>query len=139
MIRILTIVVASLAIAAAAAAANTPQKHATLTISHQMRGCHSWALNGGPSVVQQVVSLARGGTITVVDNDVMPHKLVQLGGSGVKIVAAQMSRAGAKAQVTFTKAGVYKFATKAGDDYAYAKNIKTIGEDNVLRLTVVVA
>jgi len=137
MIRILTIVVASLAIGGAAAAATAPQQHATLTIDHQMRGCHAWSLNGGPYVPQQVVRLARGGTITVVDYDVMPHKLVQLGGSATKIVAAQMSRAGANAQVTFTKTGVYKFTTKPGEDYV--KGIKTTGPDNVLRLTVIVA
>ena len=32
---------------------------------------------------------------------------------------------------SFTKAGVYRFTTKAGEDYT--KGIKTVGEDNVLR------
>jgi hypothetical protein len=36
------------------------------------------------------------------------------------------------------KAGVYKFTTKAGEDYSWASNMKTTGEDNVLRLTVTV-
>ena len=38
--------------------------------------------------------------------------------------------------VTFTKPGVYKFTTKAGEDFM--SGVKTIGEDNVLRLTVTV-
>ena len=36
----------------------------------------------------------------------------------------------------FAKAGVYTFTTKAGEDYM--KGIKTIGEDNVLKLKVTV-
>jgi hypothetical protein len=47
-----------------------------------------------------------------------------------------MNHAGATTSVRFTRAGVYKFATKAGDDYM--KGVKTVGEDNVLRLTVTV-
>ncbi len=42
----------------------------------------------------------------------------------------------ATTSVRFTRAGVYKFATKAGEDYM--KGVKTVGEDNVLRLTVTV-
>jgi hypothetical protein len=45
-----------------------------------------------------------------------------------------LARMGAADRITFTKAGVYHFTTKAGEDYM--KGIKTIGEDNVLRLTV---
>jgi len=30
------------------------------------------------------------------------------------------------------------FTTKAGEDYSWASNMKTTGEDNVLRLTVTV-
>ena len=40
-------------------------------------------------------------------------------------------------RVAFAKAGVYRFTTKAGEDYM--KGVKTIGEDNVLRLTVQVS
>ena len=42
----------------------------------------------------------------------------------------------AHAYVTFKRAGVYRFTTKPGEDYM--KGIKTIGPDNVLRLTVTV-
>jgi hypothetical protein len=41
----------------------------------------------------------------------------------------------ATVRVTFGKAGVYKFTTKPGEDYP-GMAMKTIGEDNVLRLTV---
>ena len=39
-------------------------------------------------------------------------------------------------KVTFTKAGVYTFTTKPGEDLM--SGVNTIGEDNVLKLTVTV-
>src|SRR6476646_4402603 len=39
-------------------------------------------------------------------------------------------------RLTFTNDGVYRLTTKPGEDYM--KGMKTIGEDNVLRLTVTV-
>ena len=46
---------------------------------------------------------------------------------------------GASLKVTFTQPGVYHFTTKPGEDYPGMNGMKTIGEDNVLRLTVVVS
>jgi plastocyanin len=111
----------------------------TIIIRHQMRGCHSWAVNGGPSRAAQRTTLARGGTITFVDNDVMSHKLVQTRGPAVRYHGnPAMRHMSASVQVTFAKAGVYRFTTKPGDDYP-GMAMKTIGEDNVLRLTVKVS
>lgn len=45
-----------------------------------------------------------------------------------------MAHMGATVKVSFTRPGVYRFTTKAGEDYM--PGVKTIGEDNVLRLTV---
>jgi hypothetical protein len=47
-----------------------------------------------------------------------------------------MSHMGARSRVTFPAAGTFVLSTKAGEDYM--KGIKTIGEDNTLRITVVV-
>jgi hypothetical protein len=44
---------------------------------------------------------------------------------------------GASLKITFTKPGVYHFTTKPGEDYM--AGMKTIGEDNVLKLTVIVS
>ena len=44
---------------------------------------------------------------------------------------------GASTKITLTRPGVYHFTTKAGEDYM--AGVKTIGEDNVLKLTVVVS
>jgi hypothetical protein len=43
----------------------------------------------------------------------------------------------ARAHVGFPAKGTYVFTTKAGEDYM--QGIKTIGEDNVLKLTVIVS
>ena len=56
----------------------------------------------------------------------------------VKFVGkATMSKIGASTKVVFSKAGTYRFTTKVGEDYM--KGVKTVGEDNVLKLTVKVA
>jgi hypothetical protein len=45
-----------------------------------------------------------------------------------------MNHVGAQAYLAFNRAGVYTFTTKPGEDYM--KGMKTIGQDNVLRLSV---
>ena len=52
------------------------------------------------------------------------------------LMSGMMGRMGATVKVTFPAAGVYKLTTKAGEDYM--QGMKTIGEDNVLKLTVTV-
>jgi hypothetical protein len=119
-------------------AARTPVK-STITIRHQMQGCHAWSVNGGPYKASQRTTLARGGTITFFDNDVMPHKLAQTAGPAVRYRGTPaMRHMSASVRVTFAKAGVYRFTTKPGEDYP-GMAMKTIGEDNVLHLTVRVA
>jgi plastocyanin len=125
------------AIVAATAFAAAPQ-HATVTIHHQMKGCHSWALGSGPSTAHVNAKLAVGGTITFTDNDVMSHQLIKKSGPTVTYSGLHtMKHMGATLKLTFPHAGTYRFTTKAGEDYM--KGVKTIGEDNVLRLVVTVA
>ena len=45
-----------------------------------------------------------------------------------------LARMGATSTITFSKPGVYRFTTKPGEDFM--SGMKTVGEDNVLRLTV---
>jgi hypothetical protein len=124
----------------------------TIVIRHQVKGCHSWSANGDAYKATQAIKLQRGASLSITNNDVMPHKLVETSGPTVKITrlspglgmgmkgtfpAPMMARMGASSKVTFTKAGVYKFTTKVGEDYM--SGVKTSGEDNVLRLTVTVS
>ena len=110
----------------------------TITIRHQKHGCHAWSFAGGPFKSTLKVSVARSTSLKVVDNDVMPHTFVQVAGTKVTIARPTMRHMGATAVVRFSKAGVYRFTTKAGEDYQFASGTKTTGEDNVLRLTVTV-
>ncbi len=99
----------------------------------------------------RTITLSRGGALTITDNDMMPHQLVKLSGPALSerlvkpgsasmgkmkapYAAGLMPHMGATVRVTFSKPGVYKLRTKSLEDYM---PIKTVGEDNVLRVTVV--
>ena len=127
----------TLGLAGAASAASSAPGHASLLIRHQMRGCHTWSVNNGPYKVSQSITLRRGGWLTLTDNDIMSHRLVETSGPTLRIAHPTLSHTGATLKVTFLKPGTYHFTTKAGEDYM--AGMKTIGEDNVLRLTVVVS
>lgn len=123
----------ALAVAGAAVAA---PNNATLTIEHRTRGCHNWSFDGRSWHATQTIELVRGGVLTVVDNDVMPHKLIQLSGPTATATGMTMNHMHASAHVAFPTRGTYVFKTKAGEDYM--KGIKTIGADNLLKLVVTV-
>jgi plastocyanin len=121
-----------------AATAQAPRS-IKVVIQHQMRGCHAWSVNGGAVAVSRSARVATGGSATFTDNDIMPHKLILTRGPAVKFVGnAAMNHMGASVKVVFTKAGTYRFTTKAGEDYK-GMAMKTVGEDNVLHLTVTVS
>ena len=137
----------------ASAAASALPRTATVQIRHKTAGCHSWAVNGGPLKAAQSLKLARGAQVTITDNDVMSHQLVRLSGPRVTYTLVNagapmmgtakapyasglMPHMGATLRVTFAKKGVYTFKTTAGEDYM--KGVKTVGEDNILTLTVTV-
>jgi len=148
---VLAALVAAGSVVAAASAIATPGQ-ASVLIRHQVRGCHSWSVNGGAFKASQSIVLRRGGFMTVTNNDVMPHRLVKTSGPTVQIKNLQtgmtgmgmhrsslpggMSNMGASVKVTFSKAGIYQFTTRPGEDYM--SGMKTIGEDNVLHLKVTV-
>ena len=125
-------------------------------IHHQVRGCHAWSLNGGPFIVHQSLRLARGGALTLTNNDLMVQELVKVSGPAVsqKLVKMGSMQMGAKMhmgkagpyamahmsatlRVTFPSAGSYQF--KLMDRGDYYPNIKTIGPDNKPTLTVLVS
>jgi len=137
-------------------------RSATLVIHHQLHGCHAWSLNGGPFVVHQSLRLARGGSLTVTNNDMMVQDLIKTSGRAVvmKLVRPNlgtmgmakgmhmdmdmgkpspyaMAHMGAQVRVTFRTAGTYHF--KLVDRGDYVKNIETIGDDNKPTLTVLVS
>jgi hypothetical protein len=123
---------AALAVVSAAPAGNA----ASITIRHQQHGCHAWSFNSGPFKAAQVITVRQGTVLKVTNNDVMPHKLVQTSGPQVRLIHPNMSKMAAVATLRLAHKGVYHFTTKAGEDYKWASSMKTIGEDNVLRLTI---
>jgi len=122
----------ALAVASSAPAGGT----ATIAIRHAMHGCHTWAFNSGPFKPSLSVNVSSGTVVRVTNNDVMPHKLIQTAGPRVRLIHQNMSKMASSATVKLTTKGVYRFTTKAGEDYPWATSMKTVGEDNVLHLTV---
>jgi plastocyanin len=106
---------------------------AALQITHVQVGCHAWLSAGGVTSPTEDVYLSPGGTLTITNNDVMPHLLI---GTGAQIGGANMNHMGASATLTFPRSGIYTFTTRAGEDYV--PGVQTVGDDNKLRLTVVV-
>ena len=115
-------------------AAATPAAQ-TLNIVHVQRGCHDWS-NGTQMGPTMRMTLAAGGTLRITDEDVDPHKLIQVAGPKVMLGKAMMT--GDVAQISFPTKGVYKFTTKTLEMPGMAE-VKTIGPDNHLMLTVNVA
>jgi plastocyanin len=124
---------AALLLASSAGAKTT----ATVTISHVTRGCHSWQFSGGVLKPSLSVTVKAGTALKFVNNDVMPHKLIQTAGPKLRLVRASMNQMSASTSLMLAKRGLYRFTTKAGEDYK-GMEMKTIGEDHVLHLSVLV-
>jgi hypothetical protein len=131
-----TVIVRNATPAATGAAQALPSR-VSGTIEHATKGCHTLNFEGmAKSSPTATVHLAVGGVLNLQDNDVMPHKLYSVSGPAATFSGADMTHMGARSSVTFPAAGTYVLSTKAGEDYM--KGIKTIGEDNVLKLKVTV-
>ena len=128
---LLAAAVALLVTAPAAAGAAT-----TVTISHQMRGCHMWQVGNGKPSPSLHVTLKAGTVLRFVNNDIMPHKLIQQAGPKLSLAHASMSHMSAATSVKLVHKGVYRFTTKPGEDYKQFTSMKTMGEDAVLHLIV---
>ena len=112
-------------------------KQVTVTIRHQTKGCHAWAVGTGAYGVVHRLTVARGTTLVFVNNDVMPQKIVKRVGPAVSFLSKpNLNKPAASVRVVLAKAGVYRFGTVAGEDYI--KGVVTTGEDNVLKLVVTV-
>lgn len=155
--RTTTFLALSVLTAVLAAGASAAPRSAALQINHFVHGCHNWALSGGPYRVNQVVHLARGGSLVVTNDDLMVQDLVKTSGPAVvmklirqshmgamhmtmpmngKPTPYAMSHMGAKVRVSFPTTGTYHF--KLVDRGDYFDNIKTVGPDNEPTLTVTI-
>jgi hypothetical protein len=125
-----------LAVAGAFASTASASPSTSIMIRHQVKGCHAWSIANGPYAASLQLTARPTTTLTFTDNDVMPHQLVQLSGPKATLVTPNMRKPGAHASVQLLGKGRYVFRTKAGEDYM--PGMKTVGEDNVLRLVVIV-
>ena len=134
MLALLAIGAATVSALAASAGAAPPSVQ--VLIRHQVKGCHAWSVGNNAFAATQRLSVAPGTMFTFTDNDVMPHQLVQLSGPKLTLHGVNMHMMSARASIQLFAKGRYVFKTKAGEDYM--NGVKTIGEDNVLKLIVTV-
>jgi hypothetical protein len=132
---LLPVAIAAILVGGAASSMSAPG-HASILIRHQMLGCHAWSVDGGSYKARQSITLRRGGVLSVLNADVMPHTLILTKGPSLHISNATMGKMAASLKLTLLHPGTYHFTTKPGEDYM--SGVTTSGEDNVLRLTVVV-
>jgi len=106
---------------------------AELTIVHIVRGCHNWT--DGKTIAEKAdVTLQRGGRLTILNQDVDIHKVVQL--AGPRIATGKAMTMNATAKLRFAKSGLYRFKTVTSEMMSGMPDMKTIGPDYGLRLTV---
>ena len=131
------------AAAGAGSAAKLPQAgaiapaSARLAIVHVQKGCHLWS-NGRIQAATMSLRLRPGGALTVVNNDVDVHQLVQLSGFRVSLPGPLMMTVART--IRFQRAGVYVFKTKVVEMEGMndMMQVETVGPDHVLRLVVTV-
>ena len=105
-----------------------------LTIVHIVQGCHNWT-NGSKLAEKAVVTMRRGGKLTILNQDVDAHKVVQL--AGPKIATGARMTMNRSVTLRFTNSGTYRFKTVTSEIMGMPM-MKTVGPDYRLLLTVIV-
>jgi hypothetical protein len=108
----------------------------SLTIQHVQRGCHVWS-NGKTTGAMMRLHLKQGQSLSIMDMDVDAHQMMQFAGPSHMRMGGPMMTSHIM-KMTFTKKGTYRFGTRTVE-MAGMTDVKTIGPDNKLRLTVTVA
>jgi hypothetical protein len=119
------------------ASASTAPASSKLTIQHVRRGCHVWS-NGKMTSPMMRLALKPGGTLSVLDQDVDAHQMLQFAGPMRLHMGGPMMMARGTT-ITFPRKGVYRLGTKTVEMPGQMMDVKTIGPDNKLRLVVTVA
>ena len=108
-----------------------------LTIQHVQKGCHAW-FDGKTTGPMMRLNLKPGQKLSILDQDVDAHKMMQLSGPmHLRMGGPMMMNRGIT--LAFTKKGVYRLGTKTVEMPGGGMDVKTIGPDNELRLVVTVA
>ena len=109
-----------------------------LTILHVLRGCHTWS-NGKTRSPMMRLTLATGGRLAILDQDLDAHQLMQISGPARLHLSGPMMM-NHSTVVSFPKKGIYRLRTRTVEmPGGMTVEAKTIGPDNTLRLVVTVA
>lgn len=103
-----------------------------IAIVHVTKGCHVWSM-GKQRSASVAVTLKHGASLTVTNQDLDMHRLVQV--AGPKVRSGPFMMMNQRVVLTFPKAGVYRFKTRVADMRGMPE-AETIGPDNKLVLTV---
>jgi len=106
-----------------------------LTILHVQKGCHVWS-NGTAQMAAMRLTMKPGQMLQIMNQDLDMHRMMQL--SGPAMMLGGPMKTGQAQSLTFTKPGTYTFDTKSSEMKGMPE-AETIGPDNTLRLTVIVA
>ncbi len=110
-----------------------PVSAARLTIVHVQRGCHLWAA-GNRRAGKATITLRRAGSLTIVNQDLDFHRLVQTGGPAVRLSGRALHMLD-RERVVFSRPGVYRFRTRKLE-MPMMHGIETTGPDWLLTLLV---
>jgi hypothetical protein len=119
------------------ASASTAPASRKLTIQHVLRGCHVWS-NGKTTSPMMRLALKPGGRLSILDQDVDAHQLMQLSGP-VRLHLGGPMMTSRGMTIAFTRRGIYRLQTKTVEMPGMEMDVKTVGPDNALRLMVTVA
>ena len=103
-----------------------------ITIVHIVQGCHNWT-NGSKLAEKAAVTMRPGGKLTILNQDVDAHKVVQL--AGPKIATGAKMVMNKSVSLSFAKTGTYRFKTVTSEIMGMPM-MKTVGPDYRLLLTV---
>lgn len=107
-----------------------------LTIQHTQRGCHVWS-DGHTTGTMMRLHLKPGQKLSILDQDVDAHQLMQLAGP-MRLHMGQPMMMNHGMTLAFMQKGVYRLGTKTVEMKG-GMDVKTVGPDNNLRLLVTVA
>src|SRR6266508_5692210 len=90
-----------------------------VAIVHVQKGCHVWSV-GALKTASLTLSLHRGDRLTVLNQDLDMHKLVQVSGPSTKagpfmMMNQRVSIRFERVSIRFAKAGLYRFHTRVAD------------------------
>ena len=105
-----------------------------LTIVHIVQGCHNWT-NGSKLAEKAHVTMHAGGHLTILNQDVDAHKVVQV--AGPKVATGKKMTMNGSVALQFSTGGTYRFKTVTSE-MMNMPMMKTVGPDYRLQLAVTV-